>query len=102
MDSITFASNFVSGLSLWLAIVIGLVASILVLRAAHKMGGGLFGSVLNFMGIGMIIVVVGTLSVALSAWLPGAWLSLIHTTLFSIGFICMVLGAHKLFKGIMS
>jgi len=102
MDTVTFASNFVSELSLWLAIVIGLTASILVLRAAHKMGGGLFGSVLNFMGVGMIIVVAGTLSVVLSVWLPGAWINLIHTVLFSVGFISMVIGANKLFKGIMS
>lgn len=102
MDTITFASNFVSQLSIWLAIIIGLTASILVLRAAHKMGGGLFGSVLNFIGIGMIIVVIGTLSVVLATWLPPAWINLIHTVLFSLGYICMVLGAHKLFKGIMS
>lgn len=102
MDTIEFASSFVSGLSLWLAIIIGLVASVLVFRAAHKMGGGLFGSVLNYMGVGMIIVVVGTLSVALSTWLPGAWVTLTHTILFSTGYICMVLGANKLFKGIMS
>lgn len=102
MDTIAFASNFVSILSLSLAIIIGIVASALVFRAAHKMGGGLFGSVLNFMGVGMIIVVVGTLSVFLSNWLPVAWITLTHTVLFSTGFICMVIGANKLYKGIMS
>ncbi len=102
MDTIAFASNFVNNLSLWLAIVIGFVASVLVLKAAHKMGGGLFGSVLNFMGVGMIMVVVGTLSVVFSTWLPKAWLTLIHSVLFSAGYICMVIGANKLFKGIMS
>jgi hypothetical protein len=102
MDTIAYASSFVSSLSLGLAIIIGIAASILVFRAAHKMGGGLFGSVLGYMGAGMIIVVVGTLSVVFSAWLPSAWVTLIHTVLFSIGYICMVLGANKLYRGIMS
>lgn len=102
MDTIQVASNFVSTLSVGLAVIIGVVATILVLQAANKMGGGLFGSVLNYIGIGMAVVIVATLTVFFSAWLPGSWVSLTHTVLFSIGYICMVLGANKLYKGIMS
>lgn len=100
-DTIAYASNFSGLLLLWLSIVIGVLASVLVLRSAGKMGGGLFGSVLNFFGYGMIMVVVGSILKALAPWIP-SFVDLGHTVFFSLGFILMVLGANKLLKGIMS
>ena len=102
IDSIAYASSFAGSLSLWLAILIGIIASVLVLRAAHKMGGGLFGTVLKLIGFGMILVAIGTIFVALPSFLPENLLSLTHTVFFSLGYICMVIGANKLLKGIMS
>lgn len=101
-DSIAYASAFSSNISLLLSVLIGIIASILVLRAAGKMGGGLFGSVLNYIGIGMLIAALGTVSIIVSYWIPGEWTSLSHVVLFSAGYIFMVIGANKLLKGIMS
>ena len=104
IDTIAYASTFSGNLSLWIAIVIGVVASVLVLRSAGRMGGGLFGTVLNLMGIGMALVAFGTIFVALSSsfGLPDNILKLAHTVFFSLGYICMVIGANKLLKGIMN
>ena len=102
IDTITYASDFSSTLLLWVSILIGVIASVLVLRSAGKMGGGLFGSVLNFFGYGMIMVVAGSVLKAVSPWVLSPFIDLGHTIFFSLGFILMVLGANKLLKGIMS
>ena len=102
IDSLSYASSFTGSLSLWVSILIAIIASVLVLRAAHKMGGGLFGTVLNLIGIGMLLVAIGTIAIALSPWFPENILSLTHTAFFSLGYICVVLGANKLLKGIMN
>ncbi len=102
MDTIAYASNFSSTLSLWLAIVIGIVASSLVWRAALKMGGGLFGAVLKLFAAGMFMVAFGSVFLAVQPWFDAGLMNLAHTVFFSSGFVCMVLGANKLLKGIMS
>jgi hypothetical protein len=102
VDPIAYYSTFVGGFSSWLGIIIGVIASILVLRSASKMGGGLFGKVLNLIGVGMLLAVMGTLSVFASSWLPDGYVALTRTVLFSLGYILMVLGANKMLKGIMS
>lgn len=101
-DNYAFASLFTGNLSMLLSIVIGIIATYLVLRAASKMGGGLFGSVLNYIGYGMSLVIIGTISVTLDPWISDIWLRLIHTTFFALGYILMVVGANKLLKGIMT
>jgi uncharacterized membrane protein YkgB len=101
-DPIAYYSNFIGSFSSWLGIVIGVIATVLVLRSAKKMGGGLFGKVLNLMGYGMALVTLGSVSVLLSSWVPAGYVVLSHTVLFSLGFILMVLGANKMLKGIMS
>lgn len=102
LDPVAYYLVYVRSFSFLIALVIGIIASVLVIQSARKMGGGLFGSVLNFMGLGMLAVVLGTISVGASDWLPVGWASLVHTVLFSSGYILMVLGAHKLLKGIMA
>jgi ABC-type spermidine/putrescine transport system permease subunit II len=102
VDPIAYYSSFVGSFSSWLGIAIGIIASILVLRSAHKMGGGLFGTVLNLIGSGMVMVVLGTLSLYVSSWFPAGYATLTQTVLFSLGYILMVLGANKMLKGIMS
>ena|SRR3989344_9102490 len=102
MDTISYASDIVGQLSLWLGIIVGLVACVLVFRASGKMGGGLFGGVLNLFGIGMVMIVAGTLSVIFASWIPEGFVEVTKTVLFSFGYILMVLGANRLLKGIMS
>lgn len=101
-DGFAYASFFASNLSLLLSIVIGIIANFIVFRAARKLGGGLFGSVLNYIGIGMTSVVLGTISTVVDSWLVVFWPNVIGTVFFATGYIFMVIGAEKLFKGIMS
>ena len=101
-DNYAFASIFAGNFSLLLSIVIGIIATSLVLRAAKKLGGGLFGLVLNYIGIGMFLIVLGTLFSVAGSWFEGFWVNIISTALFAIGYICMVLGANKLLKGIIN
>jgi len=101
-DGVAYASVFTNNFSVLLSIIIGITATILVFRSAKKLGGGLFGSILNYIGIGMAFVVLGTLAVALGVWLPDFWLGIVNTVCFSVGFIFMVIGANKLLKGIMN
>ncbi len=101
-DDVAYASFFAGDLSLLLSIVIGMIATFFVFRAAKRMGGGLFGSVLNYIALGMIFVVFGTISSFLSNWLGGVWFNAVNTVCFAGGYIFMVIGANKLLKGIIS
>lgn len=103
-DVVAYASIFTGNFSLLLSIVIGVIATILVFRAAQKMGGGLFGSVLNYIGAGMILVVLGTIfSVVLEVLaITEIWSGVANTVCFASGYIFMVIGANKLLKGIIN
>ncbi len=101
-DSVAYASVFAGDFSLLLSIVIGIIATFFVFRAAGKMGGGLFGSVLNYIGTGMVLVVVGTIATIIDTWFTALWYSVINTIFFALGYIFMVVGANKLLKGIMT
>jgi hypothetical protein len=97
-----YASVFAGNFSLLLSVVIGIIAAFLVFRAAKKLGGGLFGVVLNYIAVGMSFVVLGTLFSVVGPWFEGFWFNVISTAFFAMGYIFMVLGANKLLKGIMS
>lgn len=103
-DVVAYASIFTGNFSLLLSIVIGIIATIFVFRAARKMGGGLFGSVMNYIGIGMALVVLGTIfSIALDILaVTGLWSGVFNTVCFASGYIFMVIGANKLLKGIIN
>lgn len=101
-DGITYASVFAGNLSMLLSIIIGVVAMVLVLRAAKKLGGGLFGSVLNYIGSGMALIVLATISIIVGEPILGPWANITNVVCFVMGYVFIVLGANKLFKGIMS
>ena len=101
-DIFAYASMFAGNFSLLLSIVIGVIATYLVFRAAKKMGGGLFGSVLNYIGVGMVFMILGTMSFVLDSWTQDLWLSIINTICFAFGYIFIVVGANKLLKGIIN
>jgi hypothetical protein len=100
-SSVAYASLFAGNFSLLLSIVIGIIATFLVFRAAKKMGGGLFGIVLNYIGIGMSCVVLGTFFSAIVPWSDSLF-NVVSTTFFVMGYIFMVIGANKLLKGIIN
>lgn len=99
-NQILYVGTFLGKFSFLLAIVIGIFATSFIFRAARQMGGGLFGSVLNYVGIGMTLIVIGTIAVTLEPLFDNLWAWLAHTSLFVLGFIFLVLGAKKLLKGI--
>jgi hypothetical protein len=101
-NGFAYASVFAGNFSLLLSIIIGIIATFLVLRSAKKLGGGLFGMVLNYMGIGMSFIVFGTIFSIIGPWLAGFWLNIVSIACFAMGYIFMVIGANKLLKGIMS
>jgi hypothetical protein len=101
-DSYAYASIFAGNFSLLLSIVIGVIATFFVFRAAKKLGGGLFGLVLNYIGVGMVLVVLGTLFSVAITWYGGFWLNVLSTSFFALGYIFMVIGANKLLKGIIN
>lgn len=101
-DGVAYASVFAGDLSLLLSVVIGLFATYFVFRAAKRMGGGLFGSVLNYISLGMIFIVVGTIVMFFDNWFSGVWFNVVNTFCFAFGYIFMVIGAEKLLKGIIN
>ena len=101
-NDIAYASVFAGNFSLLLSIVIGIIATSLVFRSAKKLGGGLFGSVLNYIGVGMLFIVLGTIFTVADPWFMDFWINMISTTCFALGYIFMVVGANKLLKGIMN
>jgi len=101
-DDFAYASIFAGNFSLLLSIVIGIIAASLVFRAAKRLGGGLFGLILNYIGIGMSLIVLGTLFSVAVPWFEGFWLNVISTAFFAMGYIFMVIGANKLLKGIIN
>lgn len=101
-DGYAYASVFTGNFSLFLSILIGVVAVVIVFRSAKRLGGGLFGSVLNYVGIGVSFIVLGTLSTVVDPWYVGLGFNIASTACFALGYVFIVIGANKLFKGIMS
>lgn len=101
-DGFAYASVFAGDFSLLLSVVIGIIATFLVFRAAKKLGGGLFGSVLNYIGAGMLFIVLGTISSVVNSRFTGLWFNIASIVFFATGYIFMVIGANKLLKGIMN
>lgn len=103
-DGYAYASMFAGNFSILLSIIIGIMATFLVFRVARKMGGGLFGSVLNYIAFGMVLVVLGTVANVANNWMSDFWFSfdVLSTVFFALGYIFTVIGANKLFRGIMS
>ena len=89
-------STFQGSYSLWGAIAIGIIASAITIFNAMKLGGAI-SKALWFFGIGMLLVVVGFMSVVL-AWAPEFTQKMVHDSLFIIGYILMTLGGTSLYR----
>ncbi len=88
-------ATFVGSYTLWIAIVIGFIASFATLFYAYQLRGGVVSVTLSFFGAGMLFVVVGFLTVAI-AWATPPIQKIVHDTVFIIGYILMLLGAARL------
>lgn len=101
-DGFAYASVFAGNFSLLLSIIIGMIATFIVFRSARKLGGGLFGSVLNYIAIALSFIVLGTIATVIDPWYVGFDFNIVSTVCFALGYIFTVIGATKLLKGIMN
>lgn len=81
--------------TLWIAIIIGITASVLTLFNASRLSGTKPASILWPIGFGMMFVVLGFISVVV-AWVDSATQKLVHDVFFIIGYLLMGWGAVKL------
>jgi len=89
-------ATFNKSYTLWIAIIIGIIASLMVLSNAQKLGGTI-AKVLWLFGIGMLFVVVGFLSVVI-VWAPEGTQKIVHDFLFILGYVLMAIGGSRLYR----
>lgn len=83
--------------SFWSFVVVAVVTSVLVFTAAQKMKGGLFGKVLNYFGIGMMLILVSLVLANMGGDTLGAYTKVVRDALNTIGYVLMALAANKLY-----
>lgn len=89
----TFAGSY----TLWIAIIIGIVGSLVTFYYSQQMGGSTVGGILRLFGLGMLVVVLGFLSVVV-AWAAAPIQKVVHDLLFILGYLLMLAGASRLKK----
>lgn len=90
--------SFVNSASLWIAVIVGVIASLLVLRNAKVIGKSMLAHVYTLFGIGMLLVVLGFVAVVVPPWAEGFVIMRTHDVLFIIGFALMAYGAGRMLK----
>jgi hypothetical protein len=95
-DEAAGASTFVGRPTLWIAIIIGLVATAATGVYAYQLKGGVVGTALTFIGIGMFLVVLGFLAVVVEWTQDGNLQMAVHDIVFIIGYVLMLVGALRL------
>ncbi len=94
-------SGLFYSLSLWSTIIIMFVTSAMVWIGGRQMKGGVFGKVLTYFSIGMMLVVLGFVSGSpFTQNISSLYLKLVHDSLYIVGYILMGIAASKLLKAI--
>lgn len=79
-------------------ILIGAITSVIVLRNAKKMSGGIFGDALGYFGVGMLVMLAGiTVSLGV-AFFSKETIGIIGNLFYIIGYILMAVAADKIRK----
>ena len=99
-EEIIAVSNTLQAYALISAVLIAIIATVVVFRNAKKMKGGIFGTVLNYFGIGMVAILLGFISGSELSFLPADDLNVVGNILFIIGYILMAIAAVKMSKAI--
>jgi hypothetical protein len=90
------SSNIFAGRpTLWIAIIIGFLATGATAFLAFQLKGGVVGTALNFIVGGMFLVVLGFLAVVVT-WADAVTQAAVHDIVFIIGYILMLAGALRL------
>ncbi len=95
-ESAVAASTFVNSLSLWVAVVVGIIASLLVFADAKRIGGGVLGKVYYYFAIGMLLIVLGFLAVVVPPWADMFTIMRVHDGMFILGYLIIAIGARKI------
>lgn len=85
--------------SLWSALIIAFATSAMVWLSGRKMRGGVFGKVLNFFSLGMLLVFLGFVTNV--PWFHNfdqLYVKMVHDSLYIIGYIFMGIAASNLLK----
>src|SRR5260370_465083 len=98
VDTLGLSAYVANNFSLAIAVVVALVATALVLMAVRRERGGGFGAALTHFGFGMLSIMVGFLAPILPFWPagPASGIASLQGVAFMVGYILMLLGAHKL------
>lgn len=92
-------SQLLSSLSLWATIIIAFVTSVMVWLGGRKMRGGVFGKVLAYFSIGMMLIFFGFVAQIFSTEDTTAiYFDLLHGALYTLGYIFMGVAGNKLLR----
>lgn len=80
------------------AVALGIVTSIIVIINGRRMKGGIFGSALVFLGIGMLIVLAGTVTSLPFSFVPQYTQGVLSSILSTIGYVTMAIAASRILK----
>ena len=97
------SSRMLEMISLWAKLIVAFSTSAMVWNLGRKMHGGVFGSVLAFFSIGMILVFLGfVINAPWFQYIDQLYLKMTQDSLSIIGYIFMGVAASKLLKVIKS
>jgi len=84
--------------SLISAVALGVVTSIIVLINGRRMRGGVFGGALTSLGVGMFIILTGTIVSLFPSIVPNGVQGVFPNILNTIGYVIMAIAASRLLK----
>lgn len=80
------------------AVALGIVTSVIIIINGRRMKGGVFGGALKYLGIGMLIVILGTISSFPLSFIPQYLQGVLPSILNTIGYIIMAVAANSILK----
>ncbi len=79
-------------------LIIGIITSIIVLKNAKNMSGGIFGDAMGYFGVGMLVVLAGiTISLGIAIFSEQS-LGVIGNMFYIVGYVLMAIAADKIRK----
>ncbi len=98
LDSYAGAVSILMFYSLASAVALGVVTSIIVIVNGRRMKGGIFGGALKYLGVGMLIVLAGTVVSFFPTLVAEPLRNIIPSVLSTIGYVVMAIAASKILK----
>lgn len=82
--------------SLTSAVLVGVITSVIVLVNGRRMKGGIFGSTLTYFGVGMLIVLVGSVFMINTSLFPDYMMHSLPSIVNTIGYVVIAIAGNKL------